>query len=153
MRRPHFHLGMPFKITMAEYEIIMIGEGKNVHTVDKQPINRPLYEDSRFVIPRNVGDKIHGRVRFIVPYIKEGEQGKMTPVNFGKSEKASSEVLYNVHSSTRLSSALMNMLHKPFSFGFGGRKILFVGIIIIVGVVGYFVYTGQFNLGGLIKTS
>ena len=130
----------------AEYEIITMGEGCNTHTIKKEPLSKKSYENERFVIPRSFNDKIHSRIRFLVVY-----KDKDKPVTLKEETKISSELLYIAESSNTLRTALAGLFRTPFTFGLGGRKLLFLVIIAAVGVIGYLTYTGQLDLGSILK--
>ncbi|MCJ7767014.1 hypothetical protein MUP79_01300, partial [Candidatus Bathyarchaeota archaeon] len=80
---------------------------------------------------------------------KDGD--KPIPVCLSDHVDINSRLLYTVKTSKTLKSALTSLFRKPFAFGgFGGKKLLFVGVIIAVAVVGYLIYTGNLNLGSLV---
>jgi hypothetical protein len=132
-----------FRERKAEYEKIVVGDGKNIHSFETWPLAEKKYEDSRFLKRRSIADRFKRRLRFLV--VMKGNP--LVPVTLKDKVTVSSRLLHTVESSRTLKSALSDLFRKPFSFGFGGRKMLFIIIIIGVGVVAYLVMTGQINLG------
>lgn len=131
----------------VEYEVITIGNGKNTHKFVETLLSDNTYEDTRFLKPRSFMDKLRRRFRFVVVYRND----KSMPVTLTGGGKVTSELLYTVATSSTLRNALADLFRKPFKLGFGGKKIIFAIIIIAVAVVGYLVYSGQLNLGSIIK--
>jgi hypothetical protein len=135
----------------AQYEIIEIKDCFNLHKTEEYTLADRKYEKERFLIKRGLSDRIHKRIRFLVVHktpAKEGE--KPIAVTLSDPVDINSRLLYTVKTSKTLRKALVSLFSKPFSFGgFGGKKILFLAIIVAVCVAGYFIYTGQLNLGGI----
>lgn len=137
----------------AEYEIIEIKDGFNLHKTVKEPFSEHSYEKERFLIKRSLSDKFYSRIRFLVVFKSPAKEGdKPIPVALSDPVEINSRLLYTVKTSRTLKNALVSLFRKPFSFGgFGGKRMLFIGVIIVVGAIAYLVYTGQFNLGSIIK--
>jgi len=131
-----------------EYEVITIKDGQNIHKTIKN--ETALYQKERFVVPRSIGDKLRKRIRFLV-VLKTVKDKPDAPVTLNTAVPISSSLLYTVESSGTLRNALAGLFKQPLSMRFPGKKILFFGILIVVIAVAYFVYTGQLNLGGIIK--
>ena len=128
-------------VNKAEFEVISIGEGSNMHSTFTEKYPTDKFQNERFVKPRTLGDWLHKRIRFLIVY-KDKEQ----PVTLKEITPISSELLYIAESSNTLRNALSDLFRKPFSFGLGGKKILFIVIIAVVGIVGYLIYTGQLRI-------
>ena len=123
----------------AFYEIIEIGTGVNKHRYFRKPIDTDMYKAARFVKPRSLLDQIKSRVHFIV-VMKDNKQ-----VTLGTKAPLSSELLYIAETSGSLKGALKSLFSGGFG-GFGGRKVIFVIGVVCVGIVVYFIATGQLNI-------
>lgn len=137
----------PKKEMQAEYEVVTIGEGKNVHSTFTEPLSKGSFEDARFVKPRTLLDRIRGKIRFLV-VVKDEPTNQY--VTLREPTRITSELLYIAESSHSLKNAIMGLFQKPFHFGFGGRKVVFIIIIGVIGVVAYLVISGNLNLGSIL---
>lgn len=144
----------------AEYEVIHIQDGSNLHSFETWPMSEKKYENERFLKPRGLGDKLHRRFKFIVAYkapkpsepLKKGETAAapaLIAITLKDKVDISSRLLFTVKHSHTLRKALVSLFTKPFGLGGfpGGKKLIFIFVIAAVAVVGYLIYSGNLNLG------
>jgi len=134
-------------IKNAEYEIIEIKDGCNLHKFIEEPLSKRSYEKERFLISRTLIDKIKSRIRFLV-VLKSGpkEGDPLIPIALSDKVDISARTLYTVKTSNTLRNALVSLFRKPFSFGFGGKKMLLIGVVVIVGALVVLIYTGYLKI-------
>jgi len=128
-------------IKTAEYEIVSVGAGKNTHQKVVKPISSSFYEKEKFVFPRTLKDKIKKRVRFLV--VLKGKK----PICLTEKTPISSELLFIAETSGSLKSALSGLFKEQFAIS---KKVIFVGVVIVIGVVVYMILSGNLDLGALI---
>jgi len=143
---------------IATVNVVIIGKGKNYHgrvqldvsktnTIPAQNTTYKIDPEGFFLKRRNFLSQRLPRKQ--EEYTILFQQGKPDPLIVKKDDKGiTAKMLKAAKDSSVAKKAMDELFARAFSFSV--KKLLFVGVVIGVVAVAYFVFTGQLDLGALV---